>query len=269
MQASAGQVSSHGKLQSVLYVDDDPDICEIVQASLSVIGGLEVHTAGSGEQALDIASELNPDLVLMDVMMPGLDGPSTLKRMRETRSTAHIPVIFLTAKVLPTEVMQFRELGAVGVIGKPFDPMKLPTELFTLWSEAWGAQRPTGAPREPQRVPAKAGSLSERFLERAQGDVARILDLLERAREGDTSCLAEVVHAAHAIHGAGAMFGFPRLSASAGDIERLAEELESGSQTMDPADHSAAVRELLDSTMGLARQIETAGPGGGGMFQGR
>jgi len=92
------------ELQSVLYVDDDPDICSVVQATLRLVPGLNVQTADSGQRAIDLAYELRPDLVLMDVMMPGLDGPATFGRMRESALLSKIPVIFMTAKVLPAEI---------------------------------------------------------------------------------------------------------------------------------------------------------------------
>ena len=92
------------KLHSVLYVDDDPDICVVVQAALILIGKLAVDVASSGDMAIRLAMQRQPDLILMDVMMPGLDGPSTLRRLRADPRTALIPIIFLTAKVLPGEV---------------------------------------------------------------------------------------------------------------------------------------------------------------------
>src|ERR1700723_3410634 len=104
------------EFQSVLFVDDDSDICSVVQATLRLVPGLDVQTADSGERAIDLAYELRPDLLLMDVMMPGLDGPSTFRRMRESALLSHIPVIFMTAKVLPAEVARFIGLGAIGVI---------------------------------------------------------------------------------------------------------------------------------------------------------
>src|ERR1700683_5163166 len=122
--------------QSVLYVDDDADICSVVQATLRIVPGLDVQTADCGERAINLAYELRPDLVLMDVMMPGLDGPSTLTRMRQSILLADTPVIFLTAKVLPAEISQFLQLGAIGVIVKPFDPLKLYADLVALWHKA-------------------------------------------------------------------------------------------------------------------------------------
>jgi CheY-like chemotaxis protein len=120
-------------LRTVLYIDDEPDIRQIVQMSLGLAPDLTIHTGNSGEQALTLARALNPDLVLLDVMMPGLDGPSTLARMRAEPALAKFPVVFMTAKAMPQEVARFRELGAVGVIAKPFDPMKLADQVFAIW----------------------------------------------------------------------------------------------------------------------------------------
>jgi two-component system, OmpR family, response regulator len=126
---------SQTALQTVLYVDDESDIRDIVQLALRLMKGLIVHIGESGEQALELSRELRPDLLLLDVMMPGLDGPGTLKRMREDPAIAHIPVIFMTAKAMPREVALFRKMGAMGVIAKPFDPMELSKQVVALWND--------------------------------------------------------------------------------------------------------------------------------------
>jgi two-component system, OmpR family, response regulator len=120
-------------LRSVLYVDDEADIRQIVQLSLALADGLTIHTGDCGERALSLARELSPDLILLDVMMPGLDGPATLSRLRADPALERIPVIFVTAKAMPQEVDRFRGLGAAGVIAKPFDPMKLAQEVLAIW----------------------------------------------------------------------------------------------------------------------------------------
>ena len=120
-------------LKSVLYVDDDPDIREIVQMSLSLDGGLAVHLCDGGERALLKMRDECPDLVMLDVMMPGMDGPSILARMRADESLKHIPVIFMTAKANSSEVARFRGMSAIGVIAKPFDPMSLGVQVKALW----------------------------------------------------------------------------------------------------------------------------------------
>ena len=121
------------QLKTALYVDDEPDIREIVEMALGLIDNLAVRTCGSGEQALKVLPEFKPDLVLLDVMMPAMDGPSTLSRMRSNSTLPFIPVIFVTAKAMPQEIAYFRELGAAGVIAKPFDPMLLGEQVLTLW----------------------------------------------------------------------------------------------------------------------------------------
>lgn len=120
-------------LKKLLYVDDDPDIREIVQLSLSLDGTLDVITSDGGEGALREMKEQKPDLVVLDVMMPGMDGPAMVKRMRLDPALAHIPVIFMTAKSSAEEAARFRELSAIGVIAKPFDPMQLSGQVKALW----------------------------------------------------------------------------------------------------------------------------------------
>jgi two-component system OmpR family response regulator len=119
-------------LSKVLLVDDEPDIRRIGQISLEHVGHFTVVQAQSGLQALSVAAEERPDVILLDVMMPELDGPGTFARLRDNPLTAGIPVIFMTAKAQPHEVASYRALGAAGVIAKPFDPMTLPAEVRTI-----------------------------------------------------------------------------------------------------------------------------------------
>jgi len=120
-------------LKTLLYVDDDADIREIVEMSLSLDGGIHVLTSDGGERALLKMHMEKPDLVVLDVMMPGMDGPTLLKRMRAHPELANIPVIFMTAKVNAHESERLRELSAIGVIAKPFDPMTLGGQVKALW----------------------------------------------------------------------------------------------------------------------------------------
>jgi len=120
-------------LKNVLYVDDDADIREIVQMSLSLDGDMAVHLSDGGERALVKMRDERPDLVMLDVMMPGMDGPSILARMRADDDLRHIPVIFMTAKANSSEVARFRGMSAIGVIAKPFDPMALGGQVKALW----------------------------------------------------------------------------------------------------------------------------------------
>ena len=116
-------------VEKIMLVDDESDIRRIGELSLSRVGGWQVTLASSGQEALEKVSGSNPDLILLDVMMPGMDGPQTMARLRAEVDTRDIPIIFITAKVQRKEVERYLALGAVGVIAKPFDPMTLPNEV--------------------------------------------------------------------------------------------------------------------------------------------
>jgi two-component system, OmpR family, response regulator len=123
-------------LTSVFYVDDEPDIREVVELALGLVPGIVVRTCPSGVLALQELPLVMPDLVLLDVMMPDLDGPATLAKMREDEKLRALPVIFMTAKALPQEINRFMQLGAIGVISKPFDPVLLGARVQELWAAA-------------------------------------------------------------------------------------------------------------------------------------
>lgn len=127
-------------LQRVLYVEDDTDIRTIASMALEVVGGLTLQACASGAEALAAAGAFAPQLLLLDVMMPGMDGPTTLARLRELPAMRDVPVIFMTAKVQASEVEQYKALGALGVISKPFDPMTLAGQVQALWQQRAGGQ---------------------------------------------------------------------------------------------------------------------------------
>ena len=125
-------------LQRVLYVEDEPDIQAVARVALEVVGGLVIRICSSGEEALRDAAEFAPDMILLDVMMPGMDGPGTLKALQAVPALAGIPVAFMTAKVQPSEVAHYTSLGALDVIAKPFDPMTLATQVRRIWERRHG-----------------------------------------------------------------------------------------------------------------------------------
>jgi len=122
------------KLERIVYVEDEPDIQAVARIALEVVGGFTVLVCSSGAEALDKAEEFKPDLLLLDVMMPGMDGPSTLAALRKKAALREVPAMFMTAKVLPAEVEHFKSLGAVDVLPKPFDPLLLSNQLRQAWS---------------------------------------------------------------------------------------------------------------------------------------
>jgi CheY-like chemotaxis protein len=111
----------------VMYVDDEADIREVAELSLGLDPEIEVRTCASGADLLEAAASWRPDIILLDVMMPGMDGPTTLAGLRRNPDLTTIPVVFITARTQAREVDRFVALGAVGVITKPFDPMTLAT----------------------------------------------------------------------------------------------------------------------------------------------
>ena len=123
-------------VRKILIVDDEDDIREVARVSLEMVGGWHVLVAGSGKDCLAVAKLGQPDAILLDVMMPDMDGPTTFQRLQSDAATRRIPVILLTAKVQPADQLQFSELGVSGVLAKPFDPLYLPSQVAEVLS--WG-----------------------------------------------------------------------------------------------------------------------------------
>lgn len=121
-------------LRRILFVEDDPDIRTVAKMALEAIGGFTVLACSSGHEALTRVDGFSPDLVLLDVMMPGIDGPATLAALRQIPSGRDLPVVFMTARVQAQEIAGYREIGAEDVIPKPFDPMMLSDQVRTIWS---------------------------------------------------------------------------------------------------------------------------------------
>ncbi len=124
------------ELQRILHVEDDPSIQAVARLALEVVGGFQVLSCASGQEALDQVQDFAPDFILLDVMMPGMDGPQTLAHIAQLIDITQVPVAFMTAKVQPAEITYYRSLGALDVIIKPFDPMQLAAQVRTIWNQA-------------------------------------------------------------------------------------------------------------------------------------
>ncbi len=122
------------RLEKILYIEDEPDIQEVARLALELAGGFRVEVCGSGSEALRVAPDFDPDLILLDVMMPRMDGPTTLQELRKDPRVARTPVVFMTAKVQAHEVDRYLELGALDVIAKPIDPMALSDKVRSIWA---------------------------------------------------------------------------------------------------------------------------------------
>ena len=123
------------RLNKILYVEDDADIRKIVSMSLEMVGDYTVAACGSCADALEMVDDFAPDLLLLDVMMPDVDGPATLRALRKREGTADTPAVFITAKVQAGDMAQYKRLGVFDVIVKPFDPMVLSDRIGQIWQQ--------------------------------------------------------------------------------------------------------------------------------------
>ncbi|WP_138421475.1 response regulator [Maritimibacter alexandrii] len=121
----------------ILHVDDEEDILSVTRLALEMIGGLTVVQCNSGKSAIDLAAEREPDLFLLDVMMPDIDGPETLRALRGMSQFENTPAIFMTARVTQADEAMLKACGAVSVVKKPFDPMTLASEIIAIWNQSF------------------------------------------------------------------------------------------------------------------------------------
>jgi two-component system, OmpR family, response regulator len=120
-------------LRRLTYVEDEPDIRSITEFALKEIGGYDLDVCTSGLEAIERTPGFNPDLIILDVMMPGMDGVETYERLRAIPKLAHTPVIFMTAKAMKHETDRYKAIGAADVIPKPFDPITLADRVREIW----------------------------------------------------------------------------------------------------------------------------------------
>lgn len=123
------------ELKNITYVEDEPDIREIARIALETLGGFTLDICSSGADAVARAPNFDPDLILLDVMMPGMDGIETFRKLRDEPSLRRTPIVFMTAKAQPEEIEQYMALGAVGIIAKPFDPITLSDNVRAIWKQ--------------------------------------------------------------------------------------------------------------------------------------
>jgi two-component system OmpR family response regulator len=122
-------------LVKIMVIEDNPDIQELVSIILTQIGKFNIIICKSGQEAINKIDQFSPQLILLDVMMPMMDGPTTMAKIRELPSGKEVPIIFMTARVQSQEINEYLELGAIGVIEKPFDPGNLSNDILKIWSE--------------------------------------------------------------------------------------------------------------------------------------
>jgi two-component system, OmpR family, response regulator len=122
-------------LERICYVEDDEDIQRIVRMSLERVGKMEVEVVSDPHQAIAVIARFKPDLVMLDWMMPGMDGPTLFRKMKQQPETAALPVVFITAKATQRDMEELVALGAAGTISKPFSPRDLADQLRSIWAK--------------------------------------------------------------------------------------------------------------------------------------
>jgi CheY-like chemotaxis protein len=212
----------------VLLVDDDTDTRQTIEAALSRDPFFTVRDCASGAEALSAAVAWRPDLILLDVVMPDLDGPAVLARLRADKRTAPIPVVFLTVHASVGDRQEFRALGAAGVIAKPFDPATLAAEV--------------------RRFVAVEGILSparEGFFRRLKADASALLVYQQRlAHTQSESALMRINEIAHSLAGAGGIYGFAGITCASAALSDAAERNLAGRAK--PLDVERALNRLLE-----------------------
>jgi CheY-like chemotaxis protein len=202
----------------VLHVDDESDIREVVEVCLGLDPEFLTRNCASGQEALAVAVDWAPDVILLDVMMPVMDGPATLASLRENPRTADIPVVFMTARAQSREIDLFRSLGAAGVIRKPFDPMSLAAAVRAYI--------------EPPD--ARLGDMRNEFLLRLDRDLVALAAHWFALENGTAvaASLAAIRQVAHGLAGAGGVFGFDDIGDAAASLEEAVILERDGSGTV-------------------------------------
>jgi len=130
-----GKSIPNGQLKSILYVEDDLHMRTTAKLVLEVLGNFVVRECSSGREALVAARDFEPDLILLDVMMPDLDGVDTLAMLRRFSHLADTPALFVTGRTHPQDIARYLDAGAIGVISKPLEPLTLAARINTVWNE--------------------------------------------------------------------------------------------------------------------------------------
>jgi CheY-like chemotaxis protein len=215
-------------MKKILLVDDEPDIRRIAEIALRAQGPVEIINASSGAEALALARQHRPDVVLLDVMMPGLDGLTALGELKRDPATRAIPGLVMTARASRAEQARYVDLGAADVVVKPFDPTTLIGRIEAVLSTHALAEMET-------RLDAELAALRREFVERLPAQLARldglVAKLLGAMRPAAAEALvSELAAEAHRLRGTAGSHGFTAFAAA---IERLEAALGDGRGSLD------------------------------------
>ena len=202
-------------LHDILYIDDDRDILTITQFALEKIGGFHVETCNSGGKGLAAAEAMHPDLIMLDVMMPDVDGPSLLRSIQNNRQLCGTPVVFMTARMRPAEIDRYAALGAVGIIPKPFNPVTLSDDIRNIWQTY----------QRNAAISAAIGynDLRQQYLKNLPAKRTEVEAFLRHIRVAKPSqaLATRIEHLAHNLAGSGETYGYRALGKAARVLEEI------------------------------------------------
>ncbi len=221
-------------LDRILVVDDEPDILAVTRMTLRARGSYQVEGCGSGREALELAPQFDPDLILLDVMMPEMDGPTTLAALRADPRTETTPVVFMTAKTMRHETDRYIDLGAVGVIAKPYDPRTLVDEIERI-TRGVSANLSRSADSEMT-------ALLDAYAARLPAKIREVRELWSRIETGSDETAEDLERAVHRIAGAAGTYGYASLSAVASQLEQALKD-----QSRDAAQPTPESRQRVGS----------------------
>jgi two-component system OmpR family response regulator len=233
-------------LKRLLLVEDDPDIRNLVSLALGDVAGYTIKACTSASQALDAAPSFRPDLILLDVMMPGADGLAALKGLRRLDATRDTPVVFMTAMAQSDDLARYRKLGCLGVIAKPFDPMALAGTLEALWG---GQAAPT-----TRSYPDEFDQLRRQYL----GELPSRIGAMKAAAEAlasrgwDKDLVQSLYQETHRLAGSSGLYRMSKLCRTASVLEDIVKLLLS-SPTWPPASSPAELTTLVKAVGRTAR----------------
>jgi two-component system, OmpR family, response regulator len=234
-------------LRRILLLEDDPDIQEVTTVLLSGIESFEVQAYGTAVEGLAAAPAFDPDLILLDVMMPGLDGQGAFMAFRQMPATAATPVIFMTACVEPRNILEYRSLGSLGVIPKPFDPDTLAQTIQGMWDRYQNARLKEARREDLANLRRMyAADLPERL--RAIEAAADSL----RDNGWDGQVAASLYDMVHRLAGSAAIYGFPAVSEAA---MRIGAANAYGSGSWVPVDTQPLLKLVANLSAALQRSV--------------
>ena len=209
--------------KKILYVEDEPDIQTIAQIALETVGGFTVKVCSSGEEALQEVDGFAPDIILLDVMMPGMDGLETFQKLRQRPRHASLPVVFMTARVQADEIQHYRDQGAVDVIAKPFDAMTLSNQVQTIFN----ALQESNSGKQ-LRLKQQLGVLRETYKHELLAKIAAIKNEWLLLKSQPSELLAHhLIRKVHSLSGSGATFELPAVSNAAQKLEAVLRTVDS------------------------------------------